>query len=261
MRLNVKGLSFSYNHRSVLNDIDLSLESRELLAILGPNGSGKTTLLKCIDGILHPQTGTITINGKSIDEYNRRDIAKIMGYVPQNNGRMFPNTVFDTVLLGRKPHIRWAPTNKDLEIVSSLIEQLKLEEFTLRNITELSGGERQKVVIGRALAQEPSILLLDEPTNNLDLKHQMAVLELVKEQTNKGISVMMALHDLNLALRFADRIMILDDGNVYAEGGLDVLTPEAIEAVYDVKVSTVECSRGVFVVPEKFNGDATDQIG
>ncbi|MFO7835195.1 MAG: ABC transporter ATP-binding protein [Candidatus Thorarchaeota archaeon] len=257
MKLAVNGLSFSYNHRSVLKEIDLRLDSGELLAILGPNGSGKTTLLKCIDGILRPQSGTITIDGKSIDEYTRSDIAKIMGYIPQSNGRTFPNTVFDAMLLGRKPHIQWAPTNRDLEIVSDLIEQLKLEEFTLRHITELSGGERQKVMIGRALAQEPSILLLDEPTNNLDLKHQMAVLELVKEETNKGLSVIMALHDLNLALRFCDRILMLHEGHVYAEGGLDVLTPEAIEAVYDVKVSTVEYSRGVFVIPERFNVKAT----
>jgi len=258
VNLAVNGLSFSYNHIPILNDIDFRLESGELLAILGPNGSGKTTLLKCIDGILHPQSGTVTIDEKRIEDYTRSDIAKIIAYVPQSNGRMFPNTVFDTVLLGRKPHIQWAPTNEDLEIVSGLIEQLKLEEFTLRSITELSGGERQKVIIGRALAQEPSILLLDEPTNNLDLKHQMAVLELVKEQTNKGLSVIMALHDLNLALRFADRIMMLHEGSIYAEGGLDVLTPEAIEAVYDVKVSTVEYSRGVFVVPERFNQKTTD---
>lgn len=258
MNLAVNGLSFSYNHRSILNDIDFRLESGELLAILGPNGSGKTTLLKCIDGILHPQSGTITIDGKRIDDYARSDIAKIIGYVPQSNGRVFPNTVFDTVLLGRKPHIQWAPTSEDLEIVSGLIEQLNLEEFALRSITDLSGGERQKVIIGRALAQEPSILLLDEPTNNLDLKHQMAVLDLVKQQTKKGLSVIMALHDLNLALRFCDRILMLHEGNVYTEGGLDVLTPEAIEAVYDVEVSTVEYSRGVFVIPEQFNGDFSE---
>lgn len=258
MKLDVNGISFRYNNTPVLKDVSFSLRGGEFLAILGPNGSGKTTLLKCIDGVLRPQSGAILLDGKNIDDYGRRDVARIMGYVPQNNGRIFPSTVFDTMLLGRKPHIRWAPTSNDLQVVSKLIEKLNLEEFALRSITELSGGERQKVVIGRALAQQPSILLLDEPTSNLDLKHQMSVLRLVKEQIDQDISAIMALHNLNLALKYCDRVVLMSEGQIYAEGGLDVLTPEAIESVYGVKVSTVEYSGGIFVIPEEFNGGTTD---
>ncbi|TFG13743.1 ABC transporter ATP-binding protein [Candidatus Thorarchaeota archaeon] len=254
MKLEVNSISFRYNNKPILNDITFNLKAGEFLAILGPNGSGKTTLLKCINGILQPQNGSILIDGKSMQEYGRNDIARIMGYVPQHNGRIFPNTVFDTLLLGRKPHIQWAPTSKDLRVVSQLLEMLNLEQFALRNITELSGGERQKVVIGRALAQQPNILLLDEPTSNLDLKHQLEVLKLIRNQTRDGLSAVMALHNLNLALKFCDRIVMLNDGEIFVQGGLEVLTPEAIEFVYNVKVNTIEYSGGIFVIPEEFNG-------
>ncbi len=253
MKLEVHDISFSYNKKTILDGITFELKAGEFLAILGPNGSGKTTLLKCINGILQPQSGSILLDGKAMEEYGRNGIARIMGYVPQHNGRIFPNTVFDTLLLGRKPHIQWAPATKDLQIVSQLLEMLKLEQFALRNITELSGGERQKVVIGRALAQRPSILLLDEPTSNLDLKHQLEVLKLIRHQTRDGLSAVMALHNLNLALKYCDRIVMLNDGEIFVQGGLEVLTPEAIESVYNVKVSTVEYSGGIFVIPEEFN--------
>ena len=255
MKLNINNIKFSYNSTPILDDVTFKLGCGEVLAIVGPNGSGKSTLLKCIDQILKPQCGVIMIDDKSIKDYKREDIAKKMAYVPQSNGGSFPATVFDTILLGRKPHIRWAPTSKDLKVVSKVINALKLENLVLRDINELSGGQRQKVIIGRALAQEPSILLLDEPTANLDLKHQLEVLKLVREQADNGVSAIIAIHDLNLALRYGDKVIMLNKGKVFAAGGLDVLTPENIESVYDVKVRVITDSDRILVIPEEPNGD------
>lgn len=258
MRLEINRVKFNYSSTAVLNNVTLGLECGEVLAIVGPNGSGKSTLLKCIDQILKPQMGCIMVDGRNIKDLGSKEVAKTIGYVPQRNGRSFPATVFDTILLGRKPHIRWAPMTKDLEVVLRVIKTLKLEEFVLRDINELSGGEKQKVIIGRALAQEPSILLLDEPTANLDLKHQLEVLRLVKEQTNRGISAIIAIHDLNLALRYGDKVVMLDKGKVFAAGGLEVLSPENIESVYDVKVRVIKDSESILVIPEEPNGDKND---
>ena len=255
MKLKLNKIKFRYNSTPVLDKVTLKLNCGEVLAVVGPNGSGKSTLLKCIDQILKPQSGAIMIDDKIITDYKKEDIAKNMGYVPQSNGRSFPATVFDTILLGRKPHIRWAPSSGELKVVSKVIDSLDLGDLALRDINELSGGQRQKVIIGRALAQEPSILLLDEPTANLDLKHQLEVLKLVREQADKGVSAIIAIHDLNLALRYGDKILMLDKGRVFAAGGLEVLNPENIESVYDVKVRVIKDSGRILVIPEEPNGD------
>lgn len=255
MKLEIKGIKFSYGSAPALNNISFRLEGGEVLTIVGPNGSGKSTLLKCIDRILKPQRGCIMIDGKDIKGIGSEEVARRMGYGPQSNGKSFPSTVFDTILMGRKPYIRWAPAAKDLKVVSDVIGTLELEEFALRDINELSGGQRQKVIIGRALAQEPKILLLDEPTANLDLKHQLEVLNLVKEQTRSGVSAIIAIHDLNLALRYSDKVIMLNYGKVFAAGGLEVLNPENIEAVYGIKVRVINHSKGIFVIPEEFIGD------
>ena len=261
MKLKIDNIKFSYNSTPVLDRVTLKIGCGEVLAIVGPNGSGKSTLLKCIDQILQPQSGAIMIDNNSIRDYKKEEIAQKLGYVPQGNGSSFPTTVFDTILLGRKPHIRWAPTSKDLKIVSKVIDKLDLEDLVLRDINELSGGQRQKVIIGRALAQEPSILLLDEPTSNLDLKHQLEVLKLVRDQADHGVSAIIAIHDLNLALRYSDKIVMLDKGKVFAAGGLEVLTPENIESVYDVKVRVIKASGRLLVIPEEPNGNNGDKNG
>ncbi len=255
MRLNIEKIQFSYRNKLVLDNVTFSLNDGEVLVIVGPNGSGKSTILKCIDNILKPQSGCISIDGRDINNFKHREIAKIIGYVPQNNIKGYPATVFDTILLGRKPHIKWTPEKEDLEKVFKVIETLKMEQLALRDINELSGGELQKVIIGRMLAQEPSILLLDEPTSNLDLKHQLEVLELVKEQTNMGISAIIALHDLNLALRYSNKVIMLKRGQIYASGGLEVLTPENIESVYDVRARIIKDNERLLVIPEGSNGN------
>lgn len=251
MKLEVKGVEFSYDSTPVLSDVKMGVESGEILGIIGPNGCGKTTLLRCVNKILKPQKGSILIEGEKIRDLGRQTIAKKIGYVPQTESQSFSTTVFEMILMGRKPYIDWRPSSDDLEMVSELIEMLGLEGLALRDIGEVSGGQRQKVMIARALAQEPEVLLLDEPTNNLDLKYQLEVLDLVRKQVvENGISCLVAIHDLNLAARYSDKIVMLNKGEVYAAGGVDVLTPENIEAVYGIEVTIRKYSKKIIIIPE-----------
>lgn len=251
MKLEVKGLEFGYDSVPVLENVDLKVESGEILGVIGPNASGKTTLLKCIDGILNPQVGTVLIDGSEASKLSNEEMAKRFGYVPQADRESFPTTVFNTVLMGRKPHGSWKPSDSDLEVVSRIIEEFGLDDIAMRDIGEISGGQRQKVLIARALAQEPEVLLLDEPTSSLDLRHQLEVLNIVKEETGGGISTAMAMHDLNLASRYCDKIVMLNGGKIFAAGGGKILTPENIESVYGVKVSIEEKSKWRMVIPEE----------
>ncbi len=238
MILTVKGVQFSYESMRVLENMDLEVMDGEVVSLVGPNGSGKSTFLKCLNRILKPQRGAILVREKSIRELGLREVAQMLGYVPQSVSHAFPSTVFDTVLLGRRPHISWTVSARDKEIVTQTLMLMGLGEFSFRSFDELSGGEKQTVLIARAMAQEPEILLLDEPTSNLDLRHQLEVLTLICEVVRqKGISAIMAIHDLNLASRFSDRIIFLKEGKVWAAGKpSQVLTPENIRNVYGVDV-------------------------
>lgn len=249
MILSIKGLSFKYPSRHILKNIGFSVNKGECVAILGTNGAGKSTLLKCINHILKPQTGTILIENDEISELSRIKLAQKIGYVAQQQ-RSIRTTVFDSVLLGRKPYIKWDISKEDIEIAKKAIKMLELEEYSLRYIDELSGGELQKVVIARAIAQEPDVLLLDEPTSNLDLKNQLEVIKIIKKivQTQQ-ISALMIVHDLNLAIRFADKFILLKDGNIFAAGGIEVMTSENIENVYSVPVAVEKYKTTSVVIP------------
>jgi len=238
VKLKLERVGFSYNGKDpAILDVSFSADACETLALIGPNGSGKSTLLKCIASILQPQGGRIFINGKDLKDAKLDEKARMVGYVPQVEKRGFPATVFDTILLGRKPYMTWKPSSHDLEIVSSIIHMLDLGELSMRDIDSLSGGETQKVLIARALAQQPEILLLDEPTSNLDLKHQLEVLDLIRKQTKNGIVSVAAMHDLNMAARYADKVVMLKGGRVFASGGLEVISPGNIAKVYEVRAS------------------------
>ncbi|MFW6041121.1 MAG: ABC transporter ATP-binding protein [Thermoplasmatota archaeon] len=251
MKLEIAGLKFSYNSHPVLEDVNFKIKKGEMLTIIGPNASGKTTLLKCINNILKPQKGSVIIDDRSINGLTMREIAKKIGHVPQSGTESFPTTVFDIVLMGRKPHGGWKPSDKDIEMVSKTIEKLGLEEIAMRNIGEISGGQKQKVLIARAVAQNPEILLLDEPTSSLDLKHQLEVLDVVKKQTINGISVIMTMHDLNLAARYSSKILMLCNGKIFAAGDVEVLNSKNIESVFGVKVDIIERSGRPMIVPEE----------
>jgi iron complex transport system ATP-binding protein len=237
LKLVINKLSFNYNGFPALKDVELEMGLGEVLSIVGPNGSGKTTLIKCINRILKTKHNTVLINGKDTGKIGLRELSKMMGYVPQNSTSTFPFTVFDIVLLGRRPYIHWSLSERDKEIVAEILRFLGIDKLAMRHFDELSGGEQQKVVIARALAQQPQILLLDEPTSNLDIKHQLEILCILRGLAqSKHCSVIVAMHDLNLASRFSDRMLILKQGRIFAVGTPgSVLTEENIESVYGVK--------------------------
>ncbi|MBA4603101.1 ABC transporter ATP-binding protein [Thermoactinomyces mirandus] len=249
MILSVEGLAFNYPSRSVIKDIKFSISKGDFLAILGVNGAGKSTLLKCINRILKPHTGTVFIKGEEAFKLGRRELAKRIGYVAQRN-ESIRSTVFDAVLLGRKPYIQWEASREDLEIAQDALKSLGLTEYALRYLNELSGGEQQKVVIARALAQKPELLLLDEPTSSLDLKNQFEVAKIIKKVVKEQqIAAVVTMHDLNLAIRFADKFLLLKDGKIFAAGGIEVMTPENIESVYSVPVKIDKIEDVPVVIP------------
>ncbi|MEA4906396.1 MAG: ABC transporter ATP-binding protein [Anaerolineaceae bacterium] len=249
MILSVQGIQFHYPGHPVLDEASFSVEKGEVLAVLGTNGTGKTTLLKCINRILHPAAGAVWIDDQPLTTLSRNALAQRIGYVEQQRSGM-RCTVFNAVLLGRKPYIRWDITQADMAIVSQALDTLGLADYALRFLDELSGGELQKVVIARALAQEPDLLLMDEPTSSLDLKNQLEVLHLVRQITReRGIAAVVAMHDLNLALRFADRFLLLKDRRIYAAGGPEVMTAENIETVYAVPVVIASHGDNQVIIP------------
>lgn len=249
MKLEIKGVSFGYGSMPALEDVTMSLGDGEIVSLVGPNGSGKTTLLKCINMILKFQKGTVLVEEKDISKLKLKELAKLLSYVPQSAGRSFPSTVFEIVLIGRKPYVDWSVSSRDKEIVSNILSLMGLKEMALRQSNELSGGEYQKVLIARALAQEPQVLLLDEPTSNLDLKHQLDVLNLITSIVKKkNIAAVMAMHDLNLASRFSNKMIFLNGGKIYDAGKPEkVLTERNIRKVYGVE-AIVNKNAGYFQV-------------
>lgn len=235
--LKIIELSFSYRDIRVLEGIDTSLKPGEILSVVGPNGTGKTTLLKCITSIITPDRGAVFLGERDTARMSRRELAGYLGYVPQQIPSKFPMTVFEMVLLGRRPHISWKPSPHDLERVADILQEMKLADLALRDVGRLSGGQRQKVLLARALAQDPEFLLLDEPTSSLDLRHQLEVMEIIRGLVrDNGTGAMIALHDLNLASRFSDRIIMLHNGRIFSEGPpAQVMTFENIRAVYEVE--------------------------
>lgn len=250
VNITIKNLSFSYNSHRILDDLNLVIRSSEVLSLVGPNGSGKTTLIKCMDRILKP-AGSILLDGREIESMSRQEVARRIGYVPQSSSTPLATTVFDTVLMGRRPHIGWRVTDHDLEKVAEVIERLHLEELAMRDFSQLSGGQKQKVLIARALAQEPSVLLLDEPTSNLDMLHQLEVMEAVSALVReKRISAVMAIHDLNLAARFSDRLVMLKAGRIFAAGEPTALLNENnINQVYGIEAMILNAMGRPYIVP------------
>lgn len=251
MILDVDGIEFAYESTSVLDGVTLSVERGELLGVIGPNGSGKSTLLQCLNRLLEPDDGSIYVDGDDLESLSRDEVARQVGYVPQRETRMFSSTVYDTILLGRKPHVNWRASQQDRAVVESIIEQLDLESLALRSLDELSGGQRQKVLIGRALAQEASVLLLDEPTSSLDVRHQLEVLDLVANQIEDGMAGVLAIHDLNLAIRYCDSLALLCENEIVAAGPPDILTGDLIGDVYGVEATVTEHEGRPLVIPEQ----------
>jgi cobalamin transport system ATP-binding protein len=239
--IQVKGLTFGYNGGPpVLEDIDISIRKGEMVGILGPNGSGKSTLLKLISYTLEPRKGGILLDGKEISRMKRKDIAKKMAVVPQESDMGFDFTVREIVSMGRYPHLGRFQFNdtKSADIVNTSMITMGVMEMADKPLSKLSGGEKQRVIIAKALAQEPDILLLDEPTKNLDIRHSLDIMNLVKEMNrDHGLTVIAVLHDLDLAARYCNRIILLKDGKVHSKGMTgEVLDPKTIKEVFEVSV-------------------------
>lgn len=248
--LNVSDVSFAYNGRHVLRGIAFGVQPGELVAVLGPNGVGKTTLLRCINAIHRPTGGAVWVEGKDVLAMSPHEVALGIGYVAQRSeaARL---TVFDAVLMGRKPHIRWKVQEHDLSITDGAIRRLGLKELALRYIDQLSGGELQKVCIARALVQEPSLLLLDEPTSSLDLRSQVEIMRMLRHVIDDhGIAAVMTMHDLNTALRYADKAVFVKEGRVFAEVAAQDVCASVIEAVYDLPVTVHSLNGYPTVVPK-----------
>jgi len=235
--IRVKNISYSYggkNGSPVLKDISFDISPGECVGILGNNGAGKSTLLTCLCKIRTPQNGNLSIGQQELYQMKRSEIAKHISYVAQKS-EMSQMTVFDAVLLGRKPYIRQAVSKEDLAICEQMIAQVGISDLKLRYTNELSGGEQQKVMLARALVQEPKLLLLDEPASNLDPRNQVEMLALVQKiARDTKVSVLMVLHDLSLALRYCDRFLFLKYGKVYKYGDDSIVTRETVVEVYGI---------------------------
>jgi len=249
--LRIKDIGFSYPGVPVLKGVSLEIIPGEILAIVGKNGAGKSTLIKCMNRILEPDRGKVFLGERQLKTMKGKDIAKSMAYLSQKASYIFPVTVFDVVLSGRYPHRAWNSDRKDEARVGEVLKMLELEDLAMRYFNELSGGQQQQVLIARAIVQEASIFLLDEPTSDLDIKHQLEVMETVRRITrNRKVSAIITIHDLNLASRYADRIIMLKNGLIFAAGSAaSVLTGENISEAYDVQVVVNQIDGKPHIIP------------
>lgn len=238
--LHIQQVYFSYLNGLVLHDINLSIEAGEMVGLLGPNGSGKTTLIKLASGILKPEQGEIRLGGFSLSRLSRKSIARSVAAVPQQFHIPFAFTTGEVVMLGRVPFIKAfaGEAAADREAVAAAMELVGISQLAQRRFDELSGGERQKVILAMALAQKPKLMLLDEPTVHLDISHQVETLELVRSlNIEQGLTIIAAMHDLNLASLYFDRLIMLKEGRVSAEGTpAQVLTEDRIREVFSASV-------------------------
>lgn len=236
--LNIERLRFSYRTRPVLEDIDLDIRKGEIIGILGPNGCGKTTLLKLLNRNLHPESGKVSMSGKDIEKISKKEIARHIAVVPQSNEIRFAFTVRDIVMMGRMPFLNQFEneTSEDVRIVEEAMRRTNITEFADRPINTMSGGERQRAIIARALAQKPEIILLDEPTLHLDINHQFEVLDLVKRLSkDEELTVVIVSHDLPMVVKYCDRMVLIHDHKVFAIGTPEeVLTAENMRTVFNI---------------------------
>ena len=250
--LQIENLSFRYKSHQVFEDVSLSSSGGEILSLVGPNGAGNTTLLKCINRLLKPSGGTVKVNGVDVHELPRKELAKKVAYVPQAELVKFPISVFDAVLLGRRPHLEWRETQKDLDLVFDVLCRLEIDDLATKNLDQMSGGERQKVMLAKAIVQEPEVMLLDEPTTFLDMGYQLKIMQIVRDLVSeKKITAIMTTHDINYALQYSNSIAILKDGRIMAHGAPEIVDSDLIREVYGVDAAIHHFEGRPFLIPFK----------
>lgn len=263
--LEVSGLECGYDGRRVILGLDAALDSGEFVGVIGPNGSGKTTLLRAVGRVLKPWRGTVHLNGLDIYRTAPKEIARLVATVPQETPITFGFAVRDVVMMGRLPHLKRfaAEGSEDATTVARAMTLAGVSELAERPITELSGGEKQKVIIAQALAQDPRLLLLDEPTSHLDISHQLEVLALFKSLSRSGLAVLAVFQDLNLAAHYCDRLLVMTGGQVRVDGSPEeVLTPETLQKYFGVLANVGRNGSGRLLVtalnpvPKDGEGDA-----
>ena len=253
--LNIQNLSFRYRgaSRAVLDRAGLTLPDGEIGILMGKNGAGKTTLLKNILGIEKPAAGSISFDGADLLKMKQRERAKRIAYVPQEIS-FGDLTVFDSVLMGRVAYFGLSAGPEDYAIAEKILEEMGLSDFAQRNVLELSGGERQKIAIARAMAQQPRLLIFDEPTGNLDIANEQLIMnEARKLVREKGISILSSLHDLNQAFSFGDRFFFMKEGSIRYAGGPECFTEEILEDIYGINVKIVEINHQKVIIGGKQN--------
>jgi iron complex transport system ATP-binding protein len=256
MPYQIKNISFSYGEKIILREISATIQDGEFLGLLGPNGCGKTTLIKLLSGVLKPNSGMVQFMGKDLKTYSRNEIARHVAVLPQDNLIDFPFTALEVALMGRSPYLgnfRWEGP-QDLAIVREAMEQTDCWHLAGQDIRSLSGGERERVLLARALSQRPKVLLLDEPTTHLDLQHQRETYRLLQRlhRENK-LTLVVALHDLNFAAQSCDRLLLLKDQQIQALGNPeDVLKVDKITEVFGVpvQVQKFESEKRPWIRPE-----------
>jgi iron complex transport system ATP-binding protein len=250
--LTAQGVSVKLAGRSVLNDISLSLSSGHLVALVGPNGAGKTTLLRALAGLV-PSDGAIHVGGEALSSLSLRERARRFGYLPQGHVAHWPLPARDIVALGRYPHGATDPARLspgDAEAVLRAMQATDAVEFAARRITELSGGERSRIALARVLAVEAPVILADEPTSSLDPRHQIDVMKNLRSAADKGTLVMVVTHDLGLAARFADIILVLSDGRLVSQGAAgEALSKQVMAEVFRISAYRADYQREAVIVP------------
>lgn len=252
--LKIENLSFRYSRHGapVLRGVNMELRAGEIGIVLGKNGSGKTTLFKNILGICRPTGGSVIFNGENLLKMPGRERARRIAYVPQDI-RFGDLSVYDSILMGRVAYFGVRADHSDYEVVDGILREMRLEEYASRNVAELSGGERQKIAIARALAQEPKMLVFDEPTGNLDIANEQLIIEEARKAAKeRNIAVLSSLHDLNQAMYFGDRFFFMKDGEIRYSGTHDIINEEVIKDVYDADVKIVELNHKKIILGGKY---------
>ncbi len=249
MILEVLNVSFRYKSVKALSNIKFKAEAGKVTILLGPNGAGKTTLLKCIAGLLEPEDGVVLVSGLRVHDLKPKAKARLLGYL-QQNPKPSRTLVYEAVLAGRKPYFNWKATGRDYAEATRALRTLGLDKLSSRRLDELSGGELQKTMIARLIAQNPKVMLLDEPTSNLDPRNQVEILSIIRRIVrSRSIVCIASMHDINLALWFGDYFIIIKNGVIIAAGGRDVVTEDVLREAYGIDFEIKTISNRMVALP------------